>query len=297
MSGDVFHPRSHQREIVSIDEIFEFLPDVLKALEVAVENGASDDRINYTGDPKTYVIVGGSILARGLTLEGLMVSYFLRTANQYDTLLQMGRWFGYRPGYEGAILPRIAMPDVLQANFRAMATVEQEIRSDIAEYKKRKLTPMDIAVRIRAIPGMAITAASKMRSARQCAVSFWGTHRQTFRFDRLNDDLLRDNLDAAAELVSRADALGLRNSGNAGKKLWRRVPKSSITRFLEQYAADASHTDLDRRFLLSFLADSDARLEYWNVGIVEAGSGDLSAREIGKAGRVEDGPSRAPEGA
>ena len=82
---------------VPVDQIFEHLGTVLERIEFPVENGASDDRIDYTGKPRTYIVVGGSILARGLTLEGLTVSYFLRATNQYDTLLQMGRWFGYRP--------------------------------------------------------------------------------------------------------------------------------------------------------------------------------------------------------
>ena len=85
---------------VPVEQLFEHLQAVLDIIEFPVENGASDDRIDYTGEPKTYIVVGGSILARGLTLEGLTVSYFLRTANQYDTLLQMGRWFGYRHRYE-----------------------------------------------------------------------------------------------------------------------------------------------------------------------------------------------------
>lgn len=270
---------------IDLDEIFRLLPEVLDALEVAVENGASDDRINYTAGPKTYVIVGGSILARGLTLEGLMMSYFLRTANQYDTLLQMGRWFGYRPHYED--LPRIAMPDDLQSKFRSMATVEQEIRDDIAEYGSRDLSPMDIAVRIRAIPGMAITAANKMKAARQCAISFWGTHRQTFRFDHQNSVLLDANWEAAAELVSRADALGLRQTQSSGSaKLWRGVPKSSIARFFEEYQAHPTHADLDRRIILDFIGKSDPRLAKWNVGIVEAGKGNESSLPLGKAGTV-----------
>ena len=136
---------------VPVDQVFEHLPKVLRAIEFPVENGASADRIDYTGQAKTYIVVGGSILARGLTLEGLTVSYFLRTANQYDTLLQMGRWFGYRPRYED--LPRIWMPEGLRLRFRALAGVEQEIRDEIEQYRQQNLTPMDIAVRIRAIPG------------------------------------------------------------------------------------------------------------------------------------------------
>ena len=271
---------------VSIDQIFEMLPTVLEAVEFPIENGSSEDRIDYTEEPKTYVVVGGSILARGLTLEGLMVSYFLRTANQYDTLLQMGRWFGYRRHYED--LPRIWMPEELALRFRALATVEQEIRDEIDQYRIRDLSPMEIAVRIPAIPGMAITAASKMRAARPCAVSYWGTHRQTFRFDYRNLQMLRENWAAGAELVSRADALGLRatDAERRGRKLWRGVPLSSIQRFLQTYDVHPTHADLRAEMLLKFLRNGDLRLASWSVGVVEAGRGKQGVEPLGTAGIV-----------
>ncbi len=271
---------------VSVDQVFEMLPTVLETVEFPIENGSSEDRIDYTEEPKTYIVVGGSILARGLTLEGLMVSYFLRTANQYDTLLQMGRWFGYRRRYED--LPRIWMPEELALRFRALATVEQEIRDEIDEYRIQDLSPMEIAVRIPAIPGMAITAASKMRAAYPCAVSYWGTHRQTFRFDHRNLQVLRDNWAAAAELVSRADALGLKSADaeRRGKKLWRGVPLSSIRRFLETYDVHSTHADLRPEMLLEFLGNRDARLASWNVGVVEAGRGRQCGQPLGTAGIV-----------
>lgn len=274
-------------EEVSIDHIFEKLPAVLDAIEFPIENGSSEDRVDYTEGPKTYIVVGGSILARGLTLEGLMVSYFLRSANQYDTLLQMGRWFGYRQRYED--LPRIWMPEDLKLHFRALASVEQEIRNEIDQYRIRDLSPMDIAVRIRAIPGMAITAASKMRSARRCAVSYWGTHRQTFRFDHRNEQVLRRNWTVATELISRAEALDLRDADAelGGRKLWRGVPLSSIQRFLETYTVHPTHEDLREDMLLAFLQNGDPRLNAWNVGVVEAARGNPSGEPLGAAGTVK----------
>ena len=272
---------------VSIGQIFDHLQAVIDMIEFPVENGASDDRIDYTGQPKTYIVVGGSILARGLTLEGLTVSFFLRTANQYDTLLQMGRWFGFRPRYED--LPRIWMPELLRLRFRALAAVEQEVRDDIEQYRRLELTPMDIAVRIRAIPGMAITAANRMRAARRCAVSYWGTHRQTFRFDHNDGELLKSNWTAAAELVSRADALGLRDKAAEayGRKLWRGVPRSSILRFFESYSVHSTHPDLATGMLIPFLEQNDSRLESWNLGIVEAQRGAESPEPLGSAQTVK----------
>ena len=271
---------------VSVDQIFDHLQTVLDAVEFPVENGASDDRIDYTGEPKTYIVVGGSILARGLTLEGLTVSYFLRTTSQYDTLLQMGRWFGYRPRYQD--LPRIWMPARLKLSFRNLAGVEQEIRDEIEQYRRQNLTPTDIAVRIRAIPGMAITAANKMRAARRCAVSYWGTHRQTFRFDHHEEGLLRRNWATASELVCRADAIGLRDerAEAAGRKLWRDVPWSEIHQFFDSYSVHRTHADLAPHMLLPFLKKDDKRLDRWNLGIVETEKGPQSAEPLGSAPAV-----------
>src|SRR5690606_27083317 len=134
------------------------LKESIDAVQVVVENSASLERLEYSREARTYIVVGGSVLSRGLTLEGLTVSFFLRTSRQYDTLLQMGRWFGYRHGYED--LPRLWTTAKLAKDFRALAAIEEEIREDIAQYRERNCTPLDFAVRVRSIPGMAITSAS-----------------------------------------------------------------------------------------------------------------------------------------
>jgi hypothetical protein len=282
---------------VSLDEIFARLPDVLSALEFPIENGVSEDRIDYEHGPKTYIVVGGSILARGLTLEGLMVSYFLRSAKQYDTLLQMGRWFGYRRGYED--LPRIWMPDALKQAFRNLARIEMEIRQDIERYHIENKTPMDIAVRIRSIPGMAITGATKMRAARTCAISFWGTHRQTFRFHYRDEGELDSNWAAGNMLLETATERGC--YGHARKaRVWRGVPKSLILDFFKAYRFHPDHADLQDRVLYPFLEQADPRLANWNIAVVEAGKGESSLKGLGPQGPVrtvrraklkDDGPS------
>ena len=268
---------------VGAGEIAAQLDDVLDALEVVVENAQSESRIDYEGSPRTYIVVGGTILSRGLTLEGLMVSYFLRSANQYDTLLQMGRWFGYRRGYED--LPRIWTTNHLMQRFRALAAVESEIREDIDRYRLEKLTPMESAVRIRAIPGMAITASNKMRAARRCAVSFWGTHKQTIRFAHHDEAHLTRNWQAGADLVSRAESFQLRDPGRRSK-LWRCVPRDLIAKFLETYETHPTHADLVPEILGRFLETDDKRLNYWNVGIVEPARGRQSGAPLGTAGHV-----------
>ena len=134
------------------------------------------------------IAVGGNTLSRGLTLEGLVVSYFVRAATAYDTLLQMGRWFGYREGY--ADLPRIWMTDELRGWFRHLAGVEAEIRRDIARYMQDDVTPETFAVRIRAHPTLAITAAAKMQDAVLAAAAYGGLRIQTRYFHADDEDWL-----------------------------------------------------------------------------------------------------------
>ena len=275
-------PKTLARDI-SIDEIFKHLPDVLGHLEVPIENGASDDRIDYSDEEaRTYIIVGGSILARGLTLEGLMVSYFLRSASQYDTLLQMGRWFGFRERYED--LPRIWMPSALKADFRSLAGIEAEIREDIQQYiEQTPLTPMEFAVRIRSIPGMAITAAAKMKHAKPCDVSLWGKHLQTIRFDHKSKAQIDANWQAGADLASALERI---DPAGAARKLFRGVGKSQIVRFLKSYKVHPAHRDLSNKFLLSFVEQANGPLDHWNVGIVETASGQPSGKPLGTLGQI-----------
>ena len=267
-----------------LNKVFEHLEHVLDTVEFPVENGRSDDRIDYgKGMPKTYVVVGGTILSRGLTLQGLMVSYFLRGASQYDTLLQMGRWFGYRTGY--ADLPRIWTTSDLALSFRDLAAIEQEVREEIDQFRHQKKTPLDLAVRIRAIPGMAITAANKMRAAQTCSVTYWGVHRQTCRFQHSDATWLKANWDAASTLVDSCERLNLR-AGHMGRLLWRDVPKDTLLQFFNLYRIHATHTDLQASLLKPFLELSDPRLDSWNVGVSQPLASPKSKHPLGMVGRV-----------
>ncbi|AMJ59017.1 Z1 domain-containing protein [Bosea sp. PAMC 26642] len=262
-------------------QISGFVADVIQALHVPVENGASDDRIDYTASPMTYIVVGGSILARGLTLEGLCVSYFLRTSSQYDTLLQMGRWFGYRHGYED--LPRLWMPEIMRVRFQSLAAIEAEIREDIGNYSRRPtVTPMDFAVRIRNIPGMAIVARSKMRHARRSSIGYWGRHLQTIRFARKDRALLEANWNAASQLINAAQAEGIKDET---RLIFRDVPRTAVIRFFREYTIHHTHQDLDKGLLLQFLEQDHPALLKWNVGIVTTDSG-TSEMDLGSLGKV-----------
>ncbi|XHY17243.1 hypothetical protein SuNHUV7_20360 (plasmid) [Pseudoseohaeicola sp. NH-UV-7] len=268
---------------VLFDELLPHIEAVLIAVETPVENGFSENRINYENGPKIYIVVGGTVLARGLTLEGLMVSYFLRTTSQYDTLLQMGRWFGYRHGYED--FPRIWMTMELRRSFRMLAAVEAEIRADISEYTRRNVTPMAFAVRIRSVPGMAITAANKMRHAQICDISYSGQHVQTIRFDRKSPNVIVSNWSAAAELLSSAERLA-KSADHDQRLLYKNVPVSLVRRFLQGYQVHDSHRELSSNLLLKYVDEFSETLKFWNVGLFQPRGGQESEKKLGTAGRV-----------
>lgn len=269
----------------SLAKLVPYFGGVLEALDIAIENGESFDRLDYTSEPKTYIVVGGTVLARGLTLEGLSVSFFLRTSMQYDTLLQMGRWFGYRHGYED--LPRLWTTANLAANFRALARIEEEIRDDIQNFRKHKVTPKEFAVRVRAVPGMAITAASKMRHAYRSSISFEGRHVQTIRFDHQSQNIVSGNWAAAVQFLN--EAMGRRQvekQGEGKRQLIRGISLQEVRKFLVAYEICDQHMDLKKELLLGYMDEAADHLREWNVGIITPNSPRLSIKPLGSFGYV-----------
>ena len=263
------------RKTPTFEDLSPFINQVFESVKVLIDNGSSHDRLNYeTDEPQTVIAVGGQTLSRGLTLEGLTVSYFLRTSRTYDTLLQMGRWFGYRIGYEE--LPRVWMSREMQGNFRDLATIEQEIRNDIKRYTAENITPMQFGLRIRQHPTMAITAASKMHFADEVRVSYAGSRKQTFRFDNHDHSLQENNIRVTNELVDAISDAGIaftekENSRNkkTGKWLAREVPSDLIIRFLEQFDVAEEHGDLQPELTVGYLnSRNDAAAKTWNVAIM-----------------------------
>ncbi len=268
----------------SYEDLRPHITTLLRDLEVVVENSDSESRLDFTAGPKKYIVVGGSVLARGLTIEGLTVSLFVRSSSQYDTLLQMGRWFGYRPGYQD--LPRIWMTAELADSFRDLATVEAEIRSDMAVYRDEDRTPADYAVRIRQIPGMTITAASKMIHAEACDVSFSGEHLQTIRFPAHDSAVLRANWGAAGALAAAAAAVAQIEPGNGGRVI-RGVPLAAVMQFLRTYqSSQKDRFELLTTYITEESTKPDAPFAAWNIGIVEPAAGILSVQPLGAFGPV-----------
>ncbi|WP_328326925.1 MULTISPECIES: Z1 domain-containing protein [unclassified Streptomyces] len=255
---------------VSFEQLKDELPSVLASCRVIMDNSRSEDRLDYENGPVVAIAVGGNTLSRGLTLEGLSVSYFVRAVSAYDTLLQMGRWFGFRNGY--ADLPRIWMTDELAEWFRHLATVETEMRRDIDTYMTEDETPLTFAVRLRTHPALRVTAAAKMRDAVMAASSYGGKRVQTHYF-HTDAKWLQQNTRAASALVSaaRSNAVRIEDRSADGRFVFRDVPHDAVTDFLSAYQFHEKSPENDADLIIDYIgkritkADS---LRRWNIAIV-----------------------------
>jgi hypothetical protein len=291
-----------RRTTSTFDELLPALIPAVAEARVVLDNFRSTDRLDYNSRPSQVVIaVGGNTLSRGLTLEGLVVSFFVRAASAYDTLMQMGRWFGYRTGYEE--LPRIWMTEELQNNFRHLSRVEYEMRDDIDRFQREDVTPEQAAVRISTHPALRITA--KMGAASPQFVSFEGRRFQTRYFHNQDSTWLQKNLDAASRLLADCDRAGIElETGSTGARLFRHVPSGLVQQFLSSYSVHSASKDVDPALMSEYIDRCvnavDKSLSTWSVAIVEspqgreAAVGDLSVRLVTR-GRVNDkeNPERA----
>jgi hypothetical protein len=202
--------------IPDFDTVWTEIANVFSVLRIMELNSSSDDRLDYNSGGEIKVIaIGGNQLSRGLTLEGLMTSYYLRESRQYDTLLQMGRWFGYRHGYED--LTRVHTTARIWNFFEHLALVEEELRSEIYRYEEEQLTPMQMAIAIRSHTNLTVTATNKMGAGRLRQISYSGSLNQTIWMPLEQPDILQRNYDQGASFVEQLNAsVGFTNVNNSG---------------------------------------------------------------------------------
>lgn len=167
-------------------EVKSALHDVFEHLHLFVINSKSDEVLDYTRYEKegvglTAVAVGGLSLSRGLTIEGLTISYMYRNTKMYDTLMQMGRWFGYRPGFEDLCRVHLSRDSINW--YSHIADAAEELVQQVKRMRRDRLSPKDFGFYVRSHPdSLLITAANKMRSGQEVTVeqSFSGRLRESY---------------------------------------------------------------------------------------------------------------------
>lgn len=190
------------------------------------------DKVDETKKAPAFIVIGGNTLSRGLTIEGLVSTYFLRSTNQADTLMQMARWFGYRQGYE--LFPRVWLDENAQKRYLFLSQMNESMRETMSAYATNGLTPMQYLPTIQECPEyqlVTITSSNKMQGAVAKNFNFTGVSPQTTVFDN-NKEVLEENLQTTAKFLASLPKYQLTRKNYL---LWKDVSTEKVVEYLEAY--------------------------------------------------------------
>lgn len=252
-------------------------PDFLKnqllksiaGIEVRTVNSSHNtEGLNYFAYKDTglrVIAIGGNCLSRGLTLEGLTVSYFYRNTKMYDTLLQMGRWFGYRSNYED--LFKIWMGQDAVDWYGYITDATNELKREIDRMNSLNLTPNDFGLKVRQDPNsLIVTARNKMKSGSKVSIPVSVTGR-LLETPRLSSDanILAQNERLCKNFIKSLDENGHDNDEHQNAYIWHRVPKEIIVEFVSEFQSHSWHLAYQGKALAEYIGNSD--LEEWDVAV------------------------------
>lgn len=259
------------------------LHDEIKQLEIVTVNSRNGkmssrkdglkQRFDYSNYEKTgarVIAIGGLVLSRGLTLEGLMVSYYSRNAGAYDTLLQMCRWFGYRPKYQD--LCRVYMTQINIDSFSAVLAAVDNLKTQFAEMEAQKKSPKDFGLMVRESPDslettLLVTARNKMRSTEQITyqLNYGGIYADTSK-------LLKTPAQNKENYAAFQELFGSLNFDYCGNRyMVRGVWKQQIADFISKLKVHYVNKRFDIQGLSEYIADSDIFTQ-WDVVIATGDS-------------------------
>ncbi len=277
-------PEERPPELPSWEAVLAILPDVLEDIDVRSINGTAKDALDYAtpGAALKVIAVGGDKLARGLTLEGLCVSYFVRTTKMYDTLMQMGRWFGYRPGYLD-LCRLYTSPDLVQW-FCHIADASEELREEFDFMAAAKLTPEQYGLKVMSHEVLTVTSPLKMRNSQTLSLTYSGSRPQTILFQR-DARVQQQNLDATDALISSlgidwVDSPRYERGGNPDSwpngRLWKDVDASKVLAFLGAYVTHPTADRAKSALLSDFIRkmNDTGQLDLWSVALLGGGGSD-----------------------
>lgn len=252
----------------SWEDILLNLKKAIEPIELVIVNQNNQKGLDYQSYPNgmRVIAIGGLSLSRGLTLEGLMASYFYRNSRMYDTLMQMGRWFGYRKNYDD--LCKIWMSSTSYEWYSHISEATDELKHDIERYQDSGLTPLDFGLRVRSdINTLLVTARNKMRTADTtiCTISLSEECIETtdlFVSDReieLNELAVRRLIDSIKQ-----NKTDVKTHGNT--IIFKNVQKDLIIDLLDEIEIPVINEKFDTEVLIDFIQNYRGNeLKLWDV--------------------------------
>ena len=270
-----------------------YIYKAIAPIDVRSVNGKSSasklDYDNHKDDGLKIIAVGGNTLSRGLTLEGLSVTYFYRTTNMYDTLMQMGRWFGYRPNYDDLVKIWLSQDEIDWYGQITIAT--DDLREQIAKMKEAHQRPETFGLRVRQDPGsLIVTARNKMRTATtiNCPVTVAGHLLETPRLPASTKDLSA-NMDLVKKFIDRLSTEGLpvdpEDDRTRGNYFWFKVSGTLVSELLLNFKTSLWHLNYNGKGLSEYVS-KQYNEKVWDVVLVNKGEGIPYSESI-KCGQKE----------
>lgn len=260
----------------------------------SVNGGNAPKNLDYDENKENglrLIAVGGLSLSRGLTLEGLSVSYFYRNSTMYDTLMQMGRWFGYRDEYKD--LCQIWMPEISMGWYEYISMATDELRAQVARMQAENKTPIDFGLAVRSdIKGLLVTALNKMRSTYnyETVINFSGEVIET-RFLHKSTEILRDNFRITDKFIRKLQR-EYTDGSKTGKDLaldnlqFLGVRNDDIIAFLKQFKAHTKNYNFHTSELIDMFTENKGKtFDKWDI-VIAHGQGELHFISDDKNGRV-----------
>ena len=247
----------------------------------------SSSQLSKMKKAPVFIVMGGSTLARGLTIEGLVCTYFGRDTNQADTLMQMARWFGYRKGYE--LLQRIWMPASVQRKFALLEKIDEKLKREFEDFMIKGKSPAQFGPRITTSATIArflLTAKNKSQGAVECDLDFSGDSYETTKFE--DGSVLEQNIVATEKFIENL-GIGTSSESNDSAYVWHKIDFATIeSEFFAKYQIfDSSSLSKDIPLFLTWMKQMNAEGKYqkWNVAVV----GDKNAEAKWQVGEVSIG--------
>lgn len=260
-------------------DVNEYLVTAMEKLEVREINGSAGDVLDYLDNPSglNVIAIGGDKLSRGLTLEGLTVSYFLRASRMYDTLLQMGRWFGYRPGYGDVC--RLWTTTELVSWFQHVAHSMNRLREEFDYMASIKATPEEYGLRVATHPdGMMITGPAKMRAAKDHLTGYNNTTAISTSF-ACSPESISGNFKNFEKFIAALESPG---EEAKGLRYWIGVSAESVIAFLKGHqvppTATTANTGLIAQYIEEMVNEENELID-WTVAIAINGEGNTKIIE------------------
>jgi len=250
-----------------------------------IHGGSDSEKLDYPDYEKTgglkVIAIGGNKLSRGLTLEGLMTSYYSRSSNFFDTLMQMGRWFGYRKGYPD--LCRIFTSEELHQNYRAIAEAFEELKILFDEmYFDPNASPINFGLRVRAHPRLMITNSLKLGKAQTLDLDFNASLAQTTILFN-NADKVKKNIEVCEALfkkIGNKKTAKLRKLKNTNIPIWSNIKSTNIVDFLTNFKTHSNSSKTRAKSLAEYIEIMNKKDELKNWSVIIYGVDQKKRKEI-----------------